>query len=232
MASLGTIVLATGKGGAGKSTLTRSLAAHWHATRRKPGIIDADPQASIATFHDPDGPLGAMPVVADPQAETVVASVVEMRERHDPVLVDTAGFRNQTTIMAAIAADLVLIPCKAAAEDVREAVAMHELIEELNATPEREGRPIPCAMVLTMTVPGTVIAKHVRRELEGGGYRVLKAEITQRVAYPELSMRGLAPSAVDPEGAAARDVAKLATEIARLMKSGSNTTNATSARAA
>ena len=31
---------------------------------------------------------------------------------------------------------------------------------------------------------------------------------------PELSMRGLAPSLVDPEGAAARDIAEVATEIA------------------
>ena len=163
----------------------------------KPGVVDAGPQASIATFHDADGPLASMPA-------------------------DTAGVRNRTTIMAAIAADLVPITCKAAPEDGREAVAMHEPIEELNAMPERQGRPIARAIVLTMTVPGAAIVRQVRRELEAGGYRVPKAEIAQRVAYPEPSMRGLAPGAVDPEGAAARDVAKLVTEIARLAKSATN----------
>ena len=215
---LGTIVLATGKGGAGKSTLTRALAAHWLAGRRRPAVVDADPQGSIVAFHDPDGPMKAVAVHADPQAETVADTIAQLRRAHDPVLVDTAGFRNQTTVMAAVSADLVLIPCKAAAEDVREAVAMCDLIEELNGTPERGGRPIRSGIVLSMVVPGTVIARHVRRELEGAGYSVLRAEVAQRVAYPELSMRGLAPSAVDPDGAAARDVAALAREIMKLSR--------------
>ena len=92
--------------------------------------------------------------------------------------------------MAAISADLVLVPLKPAAEDVREAVAMADLIRELNATPEREGNPVDTMMVLTMSVAGTVIGRHVRRELEQEGYPLLEAEISQRVAYPELSMRG------------------------------------------
>lgn len=201
------IVLATGKGGAGKSTLTRALAAHFSLSRHTPAIVDADPQASIAAFHDADGPMGAVPVRADPEAETVVATIDELAATNAPVLVDTAGFRNKTTIMACVRADYVLIPCKAAAEDVREAVAMCDLVAELNETDERAGRPIAHAIVLTMTVPGTVIARHVRDELLRARLPVLGAEITQRVAYPELSMRGLAPPLVDPEGAAARDVA-------------------------
>lgn len=207
------IVMATGKGGAGKSTLTRSLASHWLGARHRPAVVDADPQASIAGFHDPDGLMKDLVVTADAEAETVAATIADLRRTHRPVLVDTAGFRNQTTIMAAIAADLVIVPCKPAAEDVREAVAMIALVAELNATPERAGRPIDAGIVLTMSVPGTVIARHVRRELEEGGYPVFKAEIAQRVAYPELSMRGLAPSSADPNGAAARDVAALAVEI-------------------
>ena len=209
------IVLATGKGGAGKSTLARSLAGHWLACKQKPAIVDADPQASIATFFDHEGPMRDIPVIADPEVATVRSTIDELVLNRRPVIVDTAGFRNQTTIMAAIAADLVLIPLKPAAEDVREAVAIAELVNELNETPEREGRPIQVLMVLTMTVSGTVISRHVRQELEDGGYPLLKAEIAQRVVYPELSMRGLAPSITDPEGAAARDIAAVATEIAK-----------------
>ncbi|MGX5805307.1 nucleotide-binding protein [Bradyrhizobium sp. Arg314] len=209
------IVLATGKGGAGKSTLARALAAHWLAARHKPALVDADPQASIASFHDPDGLMKAITLMADPEVETVRQTILDLSNSHRPVIVDTAGFRNQTTIMAAISADLVLIPLKAAAEDFREAVAMYDLVQELNNTPEREGRPLSALMVLTMTTPGTVIARHVRKELETGGYPLLTAEVTQRVAYPELSMRGLSPSIVEPDGAAARDIAQLAAEITK-----------------
>ena len=207
------LVLATGKGGVGKSSLARSLAGHWLHIGQRPAIIDADPQASIASFHDPEGPMSMVPVVADPELESIRGTISELAERHQPVIVDTAGFRNKTTIMACVAADLVLIPLKASAEDVREAVAMFNLIGELNATPERQSTPIQAAMVLTMTTPGTVIARQVRKELEGAGFPLLAAEVTQRVAYPELSMKGLAPSIADPEGAAARDIARVATEL-------------------
>jgi chromosome partitioning protein len=209
------IVLATGKGGAGKSALSRSLAAHWLATKHSPAIVDADPQMSIARLHDPDGLMGKVPVVTDPEAESVQNSIAELAERHQPVIVDTAGFRNQTTIMAAIAADLVLIPLKPSAEDVAEAIAMYDLITELNGTPERKGRPITALMVMTMTTPNAVIVRHIRKELEAGGYPLLDAEISHRVIYPELSIRGLAPSMVDPDSAASRDVARLATEITK-----------------
>jgi chromosome partitioning protein len=209
------IVMATGKGGAGKSALTRSLAAHFLATKQNPAIVDADPQASIASLHDPDGPMGKIPVISDPEAETVQASIDELAATHRPVLVDTAGFRNQTTIMAAIRADLVIIPLKPSAEDIREAVAMYELVGELNQIPERKGRPIQVVMVMTMTTPGTVIVRQIRKELEEKGFPLLEAEMTQRVVYPELSMRGVAPSVVDPESAAARDIAKIAMEIVK-----------------
>ena len=71
--------------------------------------------------------MGTVPVIADPELETVRGTISELSERHRPVIVATAGFRNKTTIMACVVADLVLIPLKAAAEDVREAIAMFNL---------------------------------------------------------------------------------------------------------
>jgi chromosome partitioning protein len=212
------IVLASGKGGVGKSTLARSLAGYWLTMGRKPAVVDADPQASITSLHDADGPMGGVAVVGDPEMETIGATIADLQTRHGIVIVDTAGFRNQTTIAACVAADVVLIPLKAAAEDMREAVAMLNLIGELNATPERRSRPIKAALVLTMVTPGTVIARQVRKELEKAGYPLLDAEVAQRVAFPELSMRGIAPSLVEPDGAAARDIGRLAGELNNLWR--------------
>src|SRR3954466_10767991 len=89
------LVLATGKGGVGKSSLARSLAGHWLHIGQRPAIIDADPQASIASFHDAEGPMGMVPVVADPELETVRGTISELSQRHRPVIVDTAGFSEQ-----------------------------------------------------------------------------------------------------------------------------------------
>jgi chromosome partitioning protein len=212
----GVIVFATGKGGAGKSTLARSLAGHWLTLGHKPAIIDADPQASIVVLHDVDGPMAAVTVREAPEEGAVAEAIEELRSSHGMVLVDTAGFRNRTTIIAMLASDLVLIPLKPSAEDLREAVETYNLIQELNTTPERTGRPIAAHMVLTMTMRGTVIARQVRHELETVGYPLLKAELMHRVAYPEAATRGLAPSLIEPEGAAARDLAAIAKEIGKL----------------
>jgi chromosome partitioning protein len=210
----GVITLATSKGGAGKSTLARSLAAHWSALGHRPALVDADPQRSLANRYDPNGRL-KVPVIAEPE-ERVSEIIEELRLKHAPVIVDTAGFRNRTTIGALVATDLAIIPLKPAVEDVDAAIATFDLIEEINKTEEREDRPIKVAMVLTMTMRGTVIARHVRLQLTSAGYPLLKAEMPNRVAYPEAGIDGLSPTTVDPDGAAARDIAEIVREIMKL----------------
>src|ERR1700723_437057 len=153
----GVITLITPKGGTGKSTLARSLAAHWSLTGHKPALVDADPQQTLAARYNPDGPMASIPIVAEPE-ERVADVIEDFRARHAPVIVDTAGFRNRTAITALVATDLAIIPVKPAVEDVDAAIATFDLIREINETEEREGRPIKVAMVLTMTMRGTVIA--------------------------------------------------------------------------
>jgi chromosome partitioning protein len=209
------IALATSKGGVGKSTLARGLAAYWFALGRKPALIDADPTATLSKRYNPKGKLGAVPVIAEPE-ELVAQVIADLRAQHTPVIVDTAGFRNRTTIAALVAADLAIIPLKPAAEDHDCAVATYDLIREINETDERERRPIRPAMVLTMTMRGTVIARHVRSQLETAGYPLLQAEMPHRVAYPEAAIEGLSPGITDPDGAAARDIAAIVHELMNL----------------
>jgi chromosome partitioning protein len=211
----GVITLATSKGGVGKSSLGRGLAGHWFAVGHKPALIDADPQRTLANRYDPKGRMGGVPIVAEPE-ERVGEVIEDLCRRHAPVIVDTAGFRNRTTIGALVATDLAIIPLKPAIEDVDAAIATYELVREINETDERQGRPLKVAMVLTMTMRGTVIARHVRDQLAGAGYPLLKAEMLNRVAYPEAGIEGLSPSITDPDGAAARDIAAIAQELMKI----------------
>ena len=211
----GVITFATSKGGVGKSSLGRSLAAHWFTIGHKPALIDADPQRTLANRYDPQGRMGEVPVVAEPE-ERVGEVIEELRRRYAPVIVDTAGFRNRTTIGALVATDIAIIPLKPAVEDVDAAIATYNLIREINETDERQGRPIKVAMILTMTMRGTVIARHVRDQLSEAGYPLLKAEMMNRVAYPEAGIEGLSPSITDPDGAAARDIGAIAQELMKL----------------
>ena len=156
-----------------------------------------------------------MPVIAEPE-EMVAELIDKLRVLHTPVIVDTAGFRNRTTISALVAADLAIIPLKPAAEDLDCAIATYDLIREINETPERQGHPIHTAMILTMTMRGTVIARHVRSQLNAAGYPLLQAEMPHRVAYPEAGIEGLSPGVTDPDGAAARDIAAIVHELMKI----------------
>lgn len=226
----GVITLATSKGGTGKSTLARALAAHFLSVRHKPAMVDADPQCSLSARHRMDGPLGAVPLVAEPE-ERVGAVIAELRQRHAPVIVDTAGFRNRTTMAALVETDLALIPLKPAVEDLDSARATYGLIQEINATPERRGRPIKAALILTMTMHGTVIARSVRDAVAQLQLPILKAEMAQRVAYPDAGLEGLSPVLTDPDGAAARDIAAIAHEIMNFENSNIRLFEAVRARA-
>ena len=206
------ITLATSKGGAGKSTLARNLAAHWINLGFKVAIIDADPQGSIINRHDPEGALKDLHVIAEPE-ETVSNVIKEIKENYDFLIVDTGGFRNKTTVRALIESDLAIIPLKPSADDVSGALETHNLINELNKTPERISHPIKYRMIITMSQQGTIISKHVRSELEQLGYLLLKSEMYHRVAYPEAAINGLSPCITDPEGAAARDITNIVKEI-------------------
>lgn len=210
------IVLATSKGGAGKSTLVRNLAAHWFNIGRNVAVIDADPQASIYNRHDIKGPLGKMKVIAEPE-ENVQYVIDEISTQHEIIIVDTGGFRNRTTIRALIKANLALIPLKPSADDVAGAIETYQLIKELNQTAELIQNPIKYRMVMSMTQQGTVISRHIRQELESASYLILGNEMFHRVAYPEAALSGLSPCITDPEGAAARDIANIVSDISKIL---------------
>lgn len=206
------LTLATSKGGAGKSTLVRNLAAYWINIGFRVAVIDADPQGSIINRPASEGTLAKLVILPNPE-ESVSNTVEEISNNFDYILIDTGGFRNKTTVMALLACQYALIPLKPSSDDFVAAVETCSLIKELNRTPERIKSPIKYRMIITMSQQGTIIARHVRLELQKGGFLVLTSEMYHRVAYPETAITGTSPCIVDPDGAAARDVAKIAVEL-------------------
>lgn len=206
------ITLATSKGGAGKSTLVRNLAAYWLNIGFRVAIVDADPQRSIINRHVPTGILEKLHVVADPE-DTVNFTVEELKDNYDYILIDTGGFRNRTTVMALLCSNYAFIPLKPSSDDFVAAIDTHSLVQDLNKTPERIANPIKYRMIMTMSQQGTIIARHVRSELQKMGYLLLSAEMYHRVAYPEKAISGLSPCITDPDSAASRDIANIVREL-------------------
>ena len=139
------ITVATMKGGSGKSTIASCLAVHWHLTGRAPTIIDADPQRSIARLALRERALGGVPVVEDATPEAW-KTAQNLAAAGRPIIIDTPGFRSQSTLACIAAADFLLVPVKASPLDI------DRMLDTLNSLLDDAGGRRPTfRCVLTQT---------------------------------------------------------------------------------
>ena len=209
------IVISTTKGGAGKTTLALCLAAQWHTDKKSVGVIDADPQESLASvIGDAKMPIG---LHAEPGHEKLTAAVAELRGKYDRLIVDTAGFQNRTALYAMAEADLVLIPCRTARVDIDQLVKTYKLIREIERTPERGGRPLTLRAVVTQANPRTMVAAWTRKALDEAGIPMTKTEVSNRAIYQEISFTGDLPALTAPTSPAASEIRRLAREVDKIL---------------
>ncbi len=206
------VVMATLKGGSGKSTAAACLAAHCQLDGLRAAVIDADPQASLMHWQGLGDPPLDLPVIAD-TSEAVAQRARELARDVELVVIDTAGFRNRTMIEALSVADLAVIPIKASPLDIAAAIETVRLIEEVNATEERRARPMAYRLLLTQVTVGSAVARHVRNELAQSGYALFESELANRVVYAEASIVGRMPIHIDARSPAARDGEAFAREV-------------------
>jgi chromosome partitioning protein len=201
------ITIATMKGGSGKSTLASCLAVYWQLEGRRPTIIDADPQRSIARLAAREKAIGGVPVVEDSSPD-VWKTARQLAGQGGLVIIDTPGFRSPATISSLGVTDFVLVPVKPSPFDVDRMLDTLNLL--INGT---EGWRPTFRCLLTQTTRDSIISKHIRAELAEAGFPVLKNELTNRVIYAEAALWGATPSMIDRAGPAARDIAAVAQEI-------------------
>jgi chromosome partitioning protein len=145
------------KGGAGKTTLTLSLAVAAQRAGKTVAIVDLDPQATACNWGDRRNSDSPVIVSAQPaRLPQVLKSAQEAGAQF--VLIDTPPRAEQAAMMAAKAANLILIPCRPAVFDLDTVSTTLELIRHagnasmaavLNGVPPRgsmakAGAWIPC----------------------------------------------------------------------------------------
>ncbi len=113
-----TIILATRKGGAGKTTLTCHLAAEAERRgHRSVGVIDTDDMAGLARWWDVREASSPLLARAEPD---LAAGLAALRARGcNVVLVDTPPAVSGIVAAAIAVADLVVIPVQATPNDLR-----------------------------------------------------------------------------------------------------------------
>jgi chromosome partitioning protein len=205
-----TIAILSQKGGTGKTTLALHLAVAAESDGRSVVVVDLDPQASAAGWKDTratDAPV----VVPAPSARLPHALAAAKKARADIVLIDSAPHSGDDALAAAEAADLVLIPCRAAILDLR-AIATTARIVKLASKP---------AFVVLNAVPprATQILADACKAVAVHELEVAPVSLQQRAAFAHSLTVGKTAQEYEPESKAAQEVARLYQWLKRQLNS-------------
>lgn len=113
-----TLALITAKGGSGKSTIAILLADALASEGRKVLLIDADPQGSVSQWFKTAAARRDRPTnidVARATSETELSALLGQVSGHDDRIIDVPGVADKSLIVAANAADLIIIPARVGA---------------------------------------------------------------------------------------------------------------------
>lgn len=184
------IAICSSKGGVGKTTLTTALAANLATTGYDVAVCDADRNQAFAVWHKTtyDGP--SLTVTSEIDHNAIVGHLMGLAEKYDVVLVDTAGFENQTAVFAMGTADLVLIPCMADRNSVLEARKTAGQVQSIGKIARRS---IPYRVILTRWNPKGLADKATLEDIEAAGLPRLKQHIPDLVAFQKSTFSGVVP---------------------------------------
>jgi chromosome partitioning protein len=192
-----TLAVMSQKGGAGKSTLTRSLAVAALFSGKRAAIIDADPQGTILRWS------GRREASAPSVFSVDQSPLPEMMERiagmgADLCIIDTPPHAKPLIALAAKSVDAVLIPVRPSPDDLE---AIGATVEIIRSFPTRSGMVINAAPVRAQSV---VLA---RAALVAFGIPVCPGVLTDRIAHQYAAAEGLTAMEYEPNGKAAAEVA-------------------------
>src|SRR5437868_9944795 len=113
-----TIAIISQKGGAGKTTIAIHLAVAAESKGMTTALFDLDPQASASSWSDKRNKPS--PAVVSAQAARLPGLLEQAAAQlADLAIIDSAPNADAASLAAARAADLILIPCRPAAFDLR-----------------------------------------------------------------------------------------------------------------
>ena len=109
------------------------------------------------------------------------------------------------------AADVVVIPVQPSPFDVWAAAETVDLINEARIYKES----LKSVIVLNRKIVNTAIGRDVRDVVGTLGLPVMKADVSQRVAFAEAVSTGQTVADIDPDGQAAREIDAFTSELVR-----------------
>ena len=181
------------KGGVGKSTLARAIAAAGVRGGITTRIADLDSQqVTVGEWgerRDDEGIEPAIPIVAVRNAAEALGSA---RQGDQLLVVDGAARTGTDTLDMALGADLIIQPCGAGYDDLDPAI---RFFHELSAA----GVPKDRLVVALCRIATEREEEMARRYIGKLGYAVLPGSIPEKASFRDAHNRGLAVSEVAQE---------------------------------
>ena len=182
------IVMASPKGGVGKSTCAVLLASEFARMGAEVTVLDCDPNKSLTRWASHGLPKGVT-IHSDVGRSDVVATIKRSDGDGRIVVVDLEGIASQLVSRAISQADLVIVPMQPTALDAEIGSEALALVREEEEALNRE---ICHAVVLTKT--SAAVKSRVQRELEGqlrgAEIDMIETPLVARAAFSELFAHG------------------------------------------
>ncbi len=204
------ITIAQQKGGAGKTTIAAQLAVAFAKSGLRVGVIDIDPQGSLAQWSE----VRSMLVAAgdSPQISVIHASgwrlsseLDRLKRSCDVVLIDSPPHAETDVKIAVRNADLLIVPIQPSPMDLWATQAT------LDAA-KKESTPV--FMVFNRTPARGKLVEAVRRKIKEFEVPVAEAVLGNRVAFAASMMEGKGVMESHPRHQASKEIKALAEEIA------------------
>lgn len=179
-----TIVVASPKGGAGKSTAAVLLGTELAHAGAQVTFLDCDPNGSLTLWAERKALPPRIKVLSNIAESDIIKSIRAHDQDGGVVIVDLEGVASRLVSRAISQADLVITPMRATTLDATIGIRALGLIAEEE---EALGRSIPHAVVFTMT--RAIRSKQhtgIETSLKGQGVDVITPPLMERAAFSAL----------------------------------------------
>nr|WP_295376985.1 ParA family protein [Pseudoxanthomonas sp.] len=193
-----TILVASSKGGAGKSTIATNLAASFALDGKRTVLVDADPQGSSTRWAERRAELDSAVLPVDGTGRRAWRDAVP--DDADRVVIDAAAGAMATDLESFLdKADAVVVPILPSALDIEATVGF---LNTLAKVPRVHKRKLPVGLVVNRSKPWTNASQQAVEMLSTWPYPVV-AQLRDTQAYVVLA--GLGRSLFDYRSAQVRD---------------------------
>jgi len=179
-----TIVFASPKGGAGKTTAAMVLA-NQLSMGADVTVIDADPNRPFQSWATGGNMPTSMTIDAEITEDNIIDRIEDAAARTPFVIVDLEGTASKIVLMAVSQADLVIVPTQGSQLDAEQA---GRALQVIRTQEKMSRRSVAYGVLLTRTNPAirTRTTSHIMAGLENANIEVFEVQLHEREAYRAL----------------------------------------------